>query len=203
MSLALAILAAGASQRLGECKALARIGEKRVLEHLLDEAKAVDDERPIIVVGAHATEIRDWADVANRDVELLTNTNWSAGRTGGVQLAALARPQCDLVIAPVDCPLVPATVFTALATEWQRQGAPAFGWLAPRFAPDEGPARFGHPVILGRDLLMEIISSAPDIPLRRLRGRAQPLLALEVDAQEVLDDLDTPEDLDSYRRRGR
>jgi len=200
---ALAILAAGASKRLGECKALARIGEKRVLEHLLIAASSLDSERPLVVTGAHDKEIRECTELAGRDIEWVWNHDWQAGRNLGIVLAAARRPMSDLLLAPVDCPLVPATVFDALADEWDRQGAPRRGWLAPRFTPEDGLARYGHPVILGRDLLSEILSMETDTPLRELRSRAMPLLALDVDAIEVLDDLDTPEDLDSYRERCR
>ena len=41
----------------------------------------------------------------------------------------------------------------------------------------------------------------PDEPLSTLRRRARPLLAVEVPFPEVLDDLDTPEDLARLRAR--
>lgn len=200
---ALAILAAGASQRLGQCKALVHIGEKRVLEHLLDAARSLASEPALVVTGAHHTEISACPELAGRAVEWLENPNWELGRTGGIALAYAHRPGRDLLLAPVDCPLVPARVFDALADEWARVGAPARGWLAPRFYMETGQARFGHPVILGRDLLAEISSALPDAPLRDVRNGADPLLALDVDAIEVLDDLDTPEDLDFLAVRGR
>jgi CTP:molybdopterin cytidylyltransferase MocA len=120
-------------------------------------------------------------------------------------LARALRPGCDLCLAPVDVPLVPERVFTALAACWRAQGSPAEGWLAPYLAAAADPEtssaakhrspRFGHPVIVGRELAARVQDLAPERPLSELRARARPLLALEVDAREVLDDLDTEADL--------
>lgn len=87
-------------------------------------------------------------------------------------------------------PLVPAEVFALLRAAWLRAGAPAEGWLAPRFG-----LAHGHPVIVGRALLAELQAAGDGRPLRELRERAQPLLAQNVSQREILDDLDTPADL--------
>jgi len=93
-------------------------------------------------------------------------------------------------------PLVPAAVFEALARAWLEAGAPPRGWLAPLRA-----GRGGHPIVVGRELAAHLESSSADRPLRELRALAAPLLSLEVDAPEVLDDLDTPADLRALRER--
>lgn len=185
------ILAAGASARLGEPKALALLGGRSVLEHLVQACRAVDP-RPILVVGAHAEAI---AAAAPGACELLHNPHWDEGRSSGVALACRRLPGWDVCLAPVDVPLVPSTVFAALSQGWERAGSPPRGWLAPYFRPQR---RHGHPVVLGRDLLAELEETAP---LSTLRTRAAPLLEVPVDSPEVLDDLDTPADLARLRAR--
>ncbi|HVS10018.1 MAG TPA: hypothetical protein VMS76_09090, partial [Planctomycetota bacterium] len=106
-----------------------------------------------------------------------------------------------LCLAPVDVPLVPREVFEALAGEWAAAGAPARGWLAPFVVEGEGRRRFGHPVVVGGELLLELEGMGDGAPLRDLRGRAEPVLAVEVSAREILDDLDTEEDLERLRER--
>ena len=107
----------------------------------------------------------------------------------------------------MDVPLVPARVFAALADAWRRHSAPAQGWLAPfvpesSFPPDGEPARrFGHPDVVGADLLTELEDWHPARPLRELRALARPLLGCEVDAEAILDDLDGPKDLETLRRQ--
>lgn len=216
MSPALVILAAGESARLGACKALVSIAPHSPLALLLDagaELYASPATAPhgspatapygsrtaaLVITGAHRAEIER---AAPPGVECAWNPRWSEGRTSGIALAAALRPGCDLVLAPVDVPLVPRAVFAALARAWESRGAPARGWLAPRCRAADANFRYGHPIVLGRALAAEIAALAPDTPLRVLRERADPLGALDVEDLSVLDDLDTPEDLARLRLR--
>lgn len=191
MSQRVAILAAGASTRLGEPKALARIGPFTALEQLVNAALAVDP-RPLVVVGAHAREIRA---AAPATCELLENPRWETGRVSGLVLARQHAGNCDLLVAPVDCPLVATSTFESLARAWREAGEPARGWLAPR---ERNSGRHGHPVLAGRSLLAELEGLSD---LRELRRRAAPLLELELMDVAVLDDLDTPADLERLRQR--
>jgi len=189
----LVLLAAGASERLGTCKALVKLGGATPLERLLRAGAGLDEAPALVVTGAAHREI---ARRVPERCEVLFNPEWASGRTGGVALAARHRPGRDLCLAPVDVPLVPAEVFEALAERWAAAGAPERGWLAPRRGE-----RHGHPVIVGRALLGELAGFGPDRPLRELRALAVPLLSLEVAAEEILDDLDGPEDLAELRSR--
>lgn len=194
---ALVILAAGASTRLGECKATVELGGRSVLARLIEAGACLDSRPALVVTGAHHEEI---AASAPEGVELLRNPRWAEGRSGGVVLARAARPGCDLCLAPVDVPLVPRAVFAALRERWLAGESPPRGWLAPRLA---GSARTGHPVVVGRELLELLDPARPDRPLRELRAAAEPLFALDVSHPEILDDLDTPADLARLRARSR
>lgn len=197
---ALVILAAGESRRLGACKALVRLRDEEPgtpLGLLLAAGALLDEVPPLVVTGPHHAEL---SAAAPPGVELAPNPDWAAGRTGGIQRAVRLRPGVDLCLAPVDVPLVPAAVFAALEKKWAEAGAPARGWLAPEVSVD-GERRFGHPVVVGRDLLAELASWPPARPLRDLREAAEPRLAVAVDAFEILDDLDDPSDLTALRRR--
>jgi CTP:molybdopterin cytidylyltransferase MocA len=120
-----------------------------------------------------------------------------------VALAHGARPGLDLCLAPVDVPRVPAAVFEGLARAWEEAGAPARGWLAPAWAaPGGGPGRHGHPVVVGRGLLDRL--DDPGLrgrPLKALRALAGPLLALLGPWPEILEDLDTPADLERLQKK--
>ncbi|MFN0243677.1 MAG: NTP transferase domain-containing protein [Planctomycetota bacterium] len=199
----LVILAAGASRRLGECKALVDIAGSTPLERLLHAATGLGDALPIVVTGA------DHAAITARgpyQAEILHNPDWTLGATSGVRRAHAACLDRDLCLAPVDVPLVPRRVFVALFEAWADAGAPERGWLAPRYAPADSQVRseetsarrFGHPVIAGRRLLDLIDTSAT---LQDLRARADRWLSVAVSDPEILDDLDTREDLTRLRAR--
>ena len=186
------LLAAGASERLGEPKALVDLGGERVLDRLLS---ACGEPRPLVVAGAHYEKIKA---AAGERAEVIQNSAWAEGRTGSVARAVQHLGSCDLLIAPADCPLVPAHVFDALRTNWTEAGSPARGWLAPR---DLKSGKHGHPVCFGAALAERLSEMGAADPLRELRAGADPLLEVALDCPEVLDDLDTPEDLERLRAR--
>ncbi len=196
MSVALVLLAAGASTRLGTCKALVDLGGRSPLARLLEAGAVLDGAPPLVVTGADHALI---AAALPPGAAALENRRWSEGRAGGVALASQARPGFDLCLAPVDVPLVPADVFAALAQAWRAAGEPARGWLAPSVAR-AGTRRFGHPVVVGRDLALLLLATGKDLPLSSLRASADPLLAVAVESQRILDDLDTPADLERLLR---
>ena len=196
---ALAILAAGASMRLGRCKALVEFEGSSVLERLV-RAGACFDARPALVVSGadHESIARALPDGA----ELVFNALWSRGRSGSVRCARDARAGFDLCLAPVDVPLVTASVFQELLASWLAHAQPPRGWLAQCTREAEGVS-YGHPLIVGRELLAELELLAPDAPLSELRRRADPLLAVAVESQSIHDDLDSPSDLERLARRTR
>ncbi len=185
------VLAAGASRRLGEPKALADLGGRSALERLLDVLTAVD-RRPLVVVGAHANEI---CARVNASCEWVHNEAWAEGRTTSLAAALLHAPDRDALVAPVDVPLVTAETVAGLVRAWREAGEPECGWLAPRLGPT---GRYGHPVLIGRKLLARL---DPRKDLRTLRAEARPLLEWISSDPAILDDLDTPQDLARLRER--
>lgn len=196
--IALVLLAAGESSRLGQCKALVPITPRTPLDLLLDAGAVLGGPPPLVIAGADHLAI---SAAAGARAEVALNPDWRAGRSGGVLLAARLRPGHDLCVAPVDTPLVPREVFAALVRIWREAGSPPEGWAAPWVPADVGIRAFGHPVLLGRDLAPRIAEFLPEAPLRALRGLANPLLGVEVVSRAILDDLDLPEDLRRLRTR--
>ncbi|MEO2164262.1 MAG: NTP transferase domain-containing protein [bacterium] len=196
---ALVILAAGASTRLGQHKALVELRGEPAIAHLLRAGRALGDSAPLVITGADRGAISDTLEALDHAglPELVHNPNWSEGRGSGLLLAASLRVGRDLCVAPVDCPLVCPQVFEALARAWAEAGRPASGWLGPRLGTDPS-APHGHPMLLGRELLSKWDGKES---LRDLRQRALPLLSVAVEDRAILDNLDRPEDLDRLRAR--
>jgi molybdenum cofactor cytidylyltransferase len=203
----LVVLAAGASVRLGEPKALVAIGGRSVVAALVEEAESVF-ERALVVVGAHADAIRAHLDAhfstrpaARARIDVVVNAEHERGRTGSLGVAVRAAQGRDLVVAPVDVPRVEQRTFEQLAAAWREAGAPPRGWLAPWVPRHDGTRGFGHPIAIGRELARAVLGMEPDAPLHRLRAQAAPLLSVEVASARILEDLDTPADLGELRRR--
>lgn len=196
MKPALVLLAAGASRRLGQCKALIEWSGKSTLERLARAGAAFDEVAPLVVAGADHASI---AAHAPHSVEVVLNPRWAEGRLTSVRAAREARPGRALCLAPVDVPLVESEVFTLLVASWLAAGCPPRGWLAPCSRGEL--ARFGHPIVIGAQLLVELDALSPGASLRELRARAEPLLSAATDSSAIFDDLDTPEDLARLRAR--
>ncbi len=220
--LVLVVPAAGASRRLGECKALVDFSGQSALERLVRAASAlvsngatrggapVPRTATVVITGAHAAAIGREVERLQRlglgPLRTVHNPNWEAGRTGGLALAARELSGRALCIAPIDVPLVPASVFAAIAAAWRAAEAPAMGWLAPALSTAAVGAggvavRPGHPIAIGARLAARLLALDPSTPLRELRALANPLWTVNVDAPEILDDLDTPLDLARLRKR--
>lgn len=186
----LIVLAGGAATRLGSSKADCDLGGGLSPRDSLLGAGAVLRERAL-VFGAYAQ-------ATPVGCELIANPRWRSGRLSSVQAAVARFPGRDLLLAPVDVPLVPAGVFRALLESWQAAAAPAFGWLAPQHV---GSGRHGHPLLIGRGLLAALSQADPDRPLKDFRRLARPCWSFACHSAAVLDDLDTPEQLAALRAR--
>ena len=171
MSVPIVVLAAGASRRLGEPKALARIAGRTALEHLVGAAHAAGSVTVYVVVGAHERQIRA-ALPDLREVLWVQSPDWKRGRSASI-LAGLsaAGSNRDVMIAPIDVPLVRSSTIRALLSGWREHGAPSRGWLAP-FIQGKSTKRYGHPVVVGKDLLAEIDPDAPSKNCARMRSHS-------------------------------
>ena len=196
------VLAAGASSRLGRCKALEPLGpdaEDHALSRYGALVAALGLRDAVLVTGADDRLLRA---ACPPGLACVHNAAWRTGRLESVRAAIRARPGRDVLLVPVDVPRVTRPVFQSLLAAWTAADSPEQGWLAPfvleRRDPTDGDAgrRFGHPVVVGRALAAAIARSAPRTPesLRDWRARATPLLAVEVHDPGILEDLDTPED---------
>lgn len=192
------VLAAGASERLGTCKALVDLGGRSSLERLLNAAAAGGADAIHVVVGLHGSEIATEVQRLRGALrlEVIAHAGWAEGRTGSLAAAARQLPGQALLVAPIDVPLVPSAVFEQLFRSWEQAGDPARGWLAPFFGTGR---RFGHPLVLGRELAALLGALPAGQPLKALRALADPLWGVEVRDPAILDDLDTPADLERLR----
>lgn len=204
------VLAAGASSRLGEPKALADLGGRTALERLVAAIAEGLGAPPVVVVGRHSEEIAGaLLDLAG--AALVTAERWRDGRTASLAtgLRAIAGADGalpDVLVAPVDVPLVAPATVAGIARAWRDAGSPPRGWLAPRLLPGDAAdpregARYGHPIALGRALAAGVLDLDARAPLRALRATAAPLLSVDVDDVAVVDDLDTGADLARLRAR--
>ena len=177
------ILAAGAGSRFGtDPKLLADLDGRPVLEHVVAAALAAQRiDRVLVVLGAHAEEIRRRVDLGAADV--VTCAGWEAGQAASLRcgLEALAGA-AKVVVLLGDQPLITPQVIDLLA------GEPAGTRAVYEGVP-------GHPVVLGPELVAQARTLEGD---RGLRDGVS-WRHVEVGRMASGRDVDTPADLEAVR----
>jgi molybdenum cofactor cytidylyltransferase len=173
------VLAAGSSARAGTFKPGLLLDGKPMIERCIEGMREVC-ERIIVVGGFSINNLRKLLhDIPG--VECLENPAWSSGMFTSVK-EGLRQARADQVfVLPVDTPMVPARVYRLLATADSAITVPTFH------------GRRGHPICLRASVLPELLCEPDGSSLRAFIHRTG-FSTLEVDAKEVLLDIDTPEE---------
>jgi len=181
------ILAAGAATRMGRQKLLLPFGGSPVLHRVIQELSQGGVTDILVVTGADSDEVGRVADAAG--VVAVPNPDYTHGMLSSVRAGLAAAPGSwdAAMLALGDQPLVTRATVRELVrvaeTRPRRIVVPAY------------KGRRGHPLILPREFWNEALTDHDDIGLRGVL-RAHPSAVSEVtfDSEDVLSDMDTPED---------
>jgi molybdenum cofactor cytidylyltransferase len=194
-TVALIILSAGRSSRMGESKALLRFGNWTALELIVRSAAAAGVGRVVAVIGHRAEEIRaahsftgvgiDFSWAMNRSIE---SEQIESLRMG---LRALEAESLEaFFFHPVDHPLVTRSDFMALLEAHRAHAGPEMAFIAAH------GQRRGHPVLCRGGMREVFLHLAPGKTARDALEEGG-MVEVEVPNAGVLEDMDTRED---YRR---
>ena len=179
------VLAAGASSRLGQPKALAEIHGKPLIQHLVErlERQGLD---PVIVT---RTEIGVDILLAVPNRTIVINPAPDMGRTGSLQCGLKqildtkgGERAFKLMVVPVDRPGFSDSTLKIIMQQ-------------DKCVCPSKDGRGGHPLLLMADDVARIRTANPDTPLRDLCTPER----IEVDDLHLHFNLDTPADLEVLR----
>lgn len=187
------VLAAGLSTRMKQFKPLMMLGEKTLLQHVMDSLQQSDAIGEIVVVTGHRHADVERAVGGLAGVRTVFNARYEQGEmlssvhAGIGALAAGASGGNGLVLAFADQPAVLSPTVRTLVK--------AFAATHPPLAIPRYQGRRGHPLVFSGVLVPEIQALCGQETLRTVvhRHLAEAVL-VEVDDPSVLEDLDTPED---------
>jgi molybdenum cofactor cytidylyltransferase len=185
--LAVAILAAGESRRMGRPKALVPFDGLTFVEHLLAATRHPRVGVVRVVLGANAEIIR--AELKLPAEIVVVNEDWQQGQLSSIQAAIRSLPtgECAaLVLCPVDHPLITLRLVSQLIA--------AFDGSEKLIVLPTHLGRRGHPVIFDAGLFDALLAASPDIGARQVVW-AHPDKIAEVPTDEagVILNLNDPE----------
>ncbi len=179
MTTAAIILAAGASRRFGSPKQVAALGDRTMLEVVIDAAHGAG-LAPILVVAPTAVPIPEL-------VERVPNDRPADGLSASLRLGIAAVPADvdEVVILLGDAPTVSAASIRDLVAA-DREGRP--------IVATQADGRISPPVLIERRAFDVGLQAEGDAGLRDVLGR-RPDLVTPLAVPESHVDVDTPEDL--------
>ena len=171
------VLAAGQSTRFGRPKQLV------TLQPILDNLAQSKIDEIVVVLGAHADEIRERIQFGK--ARTVINPDYANGMSTSIQAGLRAIDADAAMIVLADQPFVTPRTFDALIDEYRLRR----GVIIPTFNGVRG-----NPVIVDRSLFAEMMTIRGDTGCRSIFGEHAVHL-LPVDDRGVVQDIDTPADM--------
>lgn len=190
-NIALVLLAAGASTRMGSPKQLLPYEGRPLIRHAAEVALASKCEPVVIVLGSHVEEIR--AALGDLDVVVVENTEWQTGMGSSIR-AGISGAEilgcAGAILALADQPRVTAEIYNHLIAEHDETGRPIIA--------SEYSETVGVPVLFARAFFPDLKS------LPANQGCNGVILAhleqsILVACPEAELDLDTPDDYEKTK----
>ena len=189
------VLAAGTSSRMGEAKQLLRVGERTLLQQVIENVRGAGIVEIVVVLGHGAETIQQ--SVGSENVKIVVNRDYREGmgtslRTGVVALP----PETDAAfIVLADQPFVRAETLQRIAKEYRNSDAQIVIPMYNGFR--------GNPVLLDRSVFPELMELRGDIGCRAIFGsHAQGIVKVAVEDIGILLDIDNREDFARLTRFG-
>jgi len=181
------VLAAGESQRFGQPKQLLPVGDKTMIQHVVDVVLDSPLEQVMVVLGCRAPEIG--ASIAGRPVLVVVNQEWKSGLSSSVRagLSAVEPEVGATLFVLADQPGVTTEVIAKIIERYRQI-------CAPIVVPTHHGQR-GNPVLFDRSLFAELMKVKGDQGGRRLIAKHEDELEeIEMETGAILTDIDTPDD---------
>lgn len=186
-NLAIIVLAAGASTRLGQPKQLVHWQGKTLLTSICETALAIENSGVIVVLGAHNEAI--WPTIEHLPVQIVINDKWNEGMGSSIACGmAHLTPDTDAVLLLLcDQPFVSQTLLKNLVDTWQMSAQPI---VAAQYGDT-----LGVPALFDRRCFEELSKLTGQQGAKSLIS-AKPERVAAVPFPEGVIDLDTQADLE-------
>jgi molybdenum cofactor cytidylyltransferase len=193
--IAVLVLAAGRSSRMGSNKLLEPLSEKPIVRHVVEAARASSAAEVIVVTGNRGDDVR--AALAGPSVTFVDNPHFADGISSSLRagLAAVGGDVDGVLVTLGDMPEITAQHLDRLIAAF----SPADNRTI--VVPTRGGKR-GNPVLWSRLYFAEMAAVTGDTGAKHLLGLYGDQVAeVDLNTDAVLTDIDTPDALAALRAR--
>lgn len=191
-NVAIIILAAGASTRMGKPKQLLPYQGSSLLQHTIESAIASVCKPVVVVLGANAQHIRP--EIAQPAVQVVENPQWNLGMSASIRSGILSLSETidAAVITVCDQPFLSAEIINDLVERYHSSGK--------AIAASEYAGTLGVPALFGRALFSELATLGDSVGakhlinkhLNQVFGVPFPLGAVDIDTPQDYEQLLVP-----------
>jgi CTP:molybdopterin cytidylyltransferase MocA len=187
------LLAAGFSERFGSPKALASFRGRTVIEHIQQTLLGTSCDEIVIVLGAHADQIRPSIFIHSR-IRVVYNKDHYFGQTSSVQTGwrELQNSAEGAFFLPVDCPLVLSSSIDRIIDHFKKYQPDI---LIPAYQQKKG-----HPPLFHARLGQEIMGLPMSLGLNFLFG-LHPPQTIEINDAGIIKSFNTKEEFEAISRQ--
>ena len=192
--IAILILAAGGSRRMGEPKQLLKWKNTDLVNHAIETSSQIDSSQIYLVLGSDAKLIR--AGITDKNVTFIINEHWEEGIgssiSSGVKAVKKSNPSTNgILIMLSDQPLINHDYLNRMVTIWQ-EGTHQI------VASDYADGKFGVPALFG-DRYFNALEKLSDDRGAKIIIKKNFEDVTGLNARDMILDIDTPEDYAKLR----
>ncbi len=181
------ILAAGESTRMGKPKLLLPLGNKTIIETIIDKVTPSKADKILVVLGSGWKKIE--RKIKKFSLRTTVNPNFKKGMLSSVQWGFKALPKNARAVLVLlgDQPAVSTTIINQIIDAYQATNK---GIVLPVYKKERG-----HPVLIDLKYRGEVESLSHEIGLRGLvYGHPEDIMEVKVNTASILRDIDYLED---------
>lgn len=195
-SVAILILAAGQSRRMGpDNKLLAEINGKPMFRHVAEQALSSIASSVYAVTGHERDKIEKI--IEDLDIKTFHNPDYAEGLSSSLKTGfrALAKQFDGIIICLGDMPFIKAELFDRLIKAFDMEEGRSI--IVPTFQ-----GKRGNPVLIASLFAPEVTMVTGDIGAKSIIAENEHVVFnLEIDANSIFTDIDTPEALVNLQQR--
>ncbi|WP_455278451.1 nucleotidyltransferase family protein [[Eubacterium] cellulosolvens] len=189
------LLAAGESKRMGKQKLLLNLGKSNIINITLENLLKSEIFEILIVLGYEAKKIEDSLSAQDKRIKFVFNKNFKEGMSTSIKSGVIAASKQSeaFLIALGDQPLISPKIINRLIEKYQSSGA---GIVTVKHQ-----SLRGHPVIISKKYLQEILALNGDIGARHLlKQHLDDTESINTGSSEEFFDIDRTQDYEELKK---